>query len=147
MPCARRRASPPLAPDERRDRLAGGRGQADGRNGAGRDLSIDRHEIADGVEAQVPDDRQDRDDEQRDEEGLPRQPHADDPGSDHARYRAQQTSRAADPGRVGPAPIEHGRPMVSTIVGFLPRKTGKTQTISGWPRGSLVLRALTGTWP
>ena len=74
-----------LEPDERRDRLTGGRGQADRGNGAGRDLSIDGHEIADGVEAQEPDDRQHHDDEQRDQERLRGQPRADEPRGDHVR--------------------------------------------------------------
>ena len=104
-----------LEPDERRDRLAGGRGQADRGNGVGRDLSIDGHEVSDGVEAQEPDDCQHRDDEQRHEEGLRRQRRADEPRSDHAR----------------PIPIEHGKPMVSIIVGFVARKTRKTWAISG----------------
>ena len=53
-----------LEPDERRDRLARGRGEADRGNRAGRDLAVDRDEIADGVKAQVADDRQHDDHEQ-----------------------------------------------------------------------------------
>jgi hypothetical protein len=55
---------PLLELDERRDRLAGGRGQTDGGNGAGRDLAVDGDEIADGVKAQIADHRQHDDHEQ-----------------------------------------------------------------------------------
>src|SRR6266481_5748636 len=55
---------PLLELDERRDRLASGRGQTDGGNGAGCDLAVDGDEIADGVKAQIADDRQHDDHEQ-----------------------------------------------------------------------------------
>src|SRR5262249_39385305 len=115
-----------LEPDERRDRLARRGGEADRRDGVSRDLAIDAHEVSDGAEAQEADDRQGRDDEQRDEEWLRRQPRADEPRSAHAK----------------PSPIAQGKPMVSTIVGFVGRKTRKTRTISGRPGRSLISRAL-----
>jgi hypothetical protein len=82
-----------LEADERRDRLAGRRGQTHRRDGPGRDLSIDRDEIADRVEAQVPHHGQYHDDEQRDDEGLGRQPRAG-----QLDYFEQGSSRCAGSG-------------------------------------------------
>ncbi len=66
---------PGLETHERRDGFAGGGGQAHRRDGSGRDLPVDRNQIADGVEAQNADGRENKDDEERDQEGFRGQPH------------------------------------------------------------------------
>ena len=64
-----------LEPHEGRDRLAGGRGEVDRGDGAGRDLAVDGHEFANRVEAEETDDREHDDDEYRSQEGFRGEPH------------------------------------------------------------------------
>src|SRR5262249_61644247 len=108
-------------------RRGGVGGEREGGKGGSRALGLPGHEVAAGGEVENPADRQHGDDEQRDEEGLARQPRAHVPGADHRH----------------PIPIEDGKITVSTIVGFVGRKTRKRQTISGPPCRSSISRVLT----
>src|SRR2546425_380886 len=64
-----------LEPRERRDRLAGGRGEAERGDGLGRDLAIDEDETIHGKEAQNTDAREHDDHQRGGQEELRAEPH------------------------------------------------------------------------
>src|SRR3989442_1353891 len=64
-----------LEPRERRDRLAGGRGEAERGDGLGRDLAIDEDETIHGKEAQNTDAREHDDHQRGGQEELQAEPH------------------------------------------------------------------------